>query len=169
MRRPQDMRRQPRSRPSPSVSGADELRGAVDILHREGGVERSERDMFGGLWNLPKSRSPTSMVHRTKMRSDRRRTAARGSGARGPRVALYADAAVARESRQHRRRAARQGPLARLRRRGRRGQQTPRRGPRARTLVHSRIRRRCATSCRRFCGARCIRPSSSTNMASCRG
>jgi Mg2+/Co2+ transporter CorB len=52
-----------------SVSGADELRGAVDILHREGGVERSERDMFGGLLELGEIPVSDVMVHRTKMRS----------------------------------------------------------------------------------------------------
>ena len=34
------------------VSGHEELMGAVDILHREGEVERDERDMFGGLLEL---------------------------------------------------------------------------------------------------------------------
>ena len=33
--------------------------GAVDILHREGDVERDERDMFGGLLELRRFRSRT--------------------------------------------------------------------------------------------------------------
>jgi Mg2+/Co2+ transporter CorB len=52
-----------------SVSGHDELRGAVDILHSEGGVARDERDMFGGLLELSEVTVSDIMVHRTKMRS----------------------------------------------------------------------------------------------------
>jgi Mg2+/Co2+ transporter CorB len=51
------------------LSGPEELRGAVDILHREGGVERSERDMFGGLLELGELEVSDVMIHRTKMRS----------------------------------------------------------------------------------------------------
>ena len=51
------------------VSGHDELRGAVDILHREGGVARDERDMFGGLLELSEIPVSDIMVHRTKMRT----------------------------------------------------------------------------------------------------
>ena len=50
------------------VSGHDELMGAVDILHREGEVERSERDMFGGLLELSEVPVSDVMVHRTKVR-----------------------------------------------------------------------------------------------------
>src|SRR5271165_1225226 len=50
------------------VSGHEELMGAVDILHREGEVERSERDMFGGLLELSEVPVADVMVHRTKMR-----------------------------------------------------------------------------------------------------
>jgi Mg2+/Co2+ transporter CorB len=52
----------------PSVSGHEELMGAVDILHREGEVERAERDMFGGLLELAEVPVSDVMVHRTKMR-----------------------------------------------------------------------------------------------------
>jgi Mg2+/Co2+ transporter CorB len=45
------------------------LRGAVDILHREGGVARDERDMFGGLLELSEVTVSDIMVHRTKMRT----------------------------------------------------------------------------------------------------
>jgi len=51
------------------VSGHDELRGAVDILHSEGGVARDERDMFGGLLELSEVTVSDIMVHRTKMRT----------------------------------------------------------------------------------------------------
>jgi Mg2+/Co2+ transporter CorB len=50
------------------VTGHEELMGAVDILHREGEVERSERDMFGGLLELSEVPVADVMVHRTKMR-----------------------------------------------------------------------------------------------------
>jgi Mg2+/Co2+ transporter CorB len=52
-----------------SVSGAEELRGAVDILHREGGVARDERDMFGGLLELSEIPVGDAMVHRMNMRT----------------------------------------------------------------------------------------------------
>src|SRR5208337_104266 len=52
----------------PGVTGHEELMGAVDILHREGGVEREERDMFGGLLELAEIPVSDVMVHRTKMR-----------------------------------------------------------------------------------------------------
>ena len=47
---------------------ATRLMGAVDILHRDGEVERSERDMFGGLLELSEVPVADVMVHRTKMR-----------------------------------------------------------------------------------------------------
>ena len=50
------------------VTGHEELMGAVDILHREGGVERDDRDMFGGLLELAEIPVSDVMVHRTKMR-----------------------------------------------------------------------------------------------------
>jgi Mg2+/Co2+ transporter CorB len=52
----------------PGVTGHEELMGAVDILHREGEVERAERDMFGGLLELAEVPVADIMVHRTKMR-----------------------------------------------------------------------------------------------------
>ena len=51
------------------LSGADELRGAVDILHREGEVARDQRDMFGGLLELEDVPVGDVMIHRTKMRT----------------------------------------------------------------------------------------------------
>ena len=49
------------------LSGHEELKSAVDILHREGGVGRSDRDMFGGLLDLRDLEVSDVMVHRTKM------------------------------------------------------------------------------------------------------
>jgi Mg2+/Co2+ transporter CorB len=51
------------------LSGHQELKGAVDLLHKEGGVERSDRDMFGGLLDLKELEVSDVMIHRTKMRT----------------------------------------------------------------------------------------------------
>jgi Mg2+/Co2+ transporter CorB len=51
------------------LSGAEELRGAVDLLHREGEVARDQRDMFGGLLELEDIPVGDVMIHRTKMRT----------------------------------------------------------------------------------------------------
>ena len=47
----------------------EELRSAVDLLHKEGSVERSHRDMFGGLLELNQLTVEDVMVHRTRMRA----------------------------------------------------------------------------------------------------
>lgn len=52
-----------------SVSGHTELKSAVDLMHKEGGVGRSDRDMFGGLLDLRDLAVFDVMIHRTKMRS----------------------------------------------------------------------------------------------------
>lgn len=51
------------------LSAHEELRGAVDLMHREGGVVKSDRDMLGGLLNLQELEVADVMVHRTKMRT----------------------------------------------------------------------------------------------------
>src|SRR5947208_2074139 len=45
----------------------ERLRGAVDLLHHEGGVEKHDRDMFGGLLDLRELQVSDVMVHRTEM------------------------------------------------------------------------------------------------------
>src|SRR6202040_1211021 len=55
------------SRRQSILSGHEELKSAVDILHQEGGVGRSDRDMFGGLLDLRDLEVSDVMVHRTKM------------------------------------------------------------------------------------------------------
>ena len=45
----------------------EELRGAVDLLHREGSVEKLDRDMLGGLLDLRDLDVSDVMVHRTEM------------------------------------------------------------------------------------------------------
>ena len=49
------------------LSPHDELRGAVDLLHREGGVEKHDRDMFSGLLDLRDLTVSDVMIHRTEM------------------------------------------------------------------------------------------------------
>ena len=49
------------------LSGHEELRGTVDLLHREGEVKKDDRDMFGGLLDLRELEVSDVMVHRTKM------------------------------------------------------------------------------------------------------
>ncbi|CAM5776978.1 membrane protein [Labrys miyagiensis] len=51
------------------LSAADELRGTVDLLHKEGSVEKTDRDMFGGLIDLQELTVGDIMVHRTHMLS----------------------------------------------------------------------------------------------------
>jgi Mg2+/Co2+ transporter CorB len=51
------------------LSPHEELRGAVDLLHREGGVEKHTRDMFSGLLDLRDLVVSDVMIHRTAMKS----------------------------------------------------------------------------------------------------
>jgi Mg2+/Co2+ transporter CorB len=52
----------------PILSARDELRGAVDLMHREGGVVKDDRDMLGGILDLKELEVSDVMIHRTKMR-----------------------------------------------------------------------------------------------------
>ncbi len=54
---------------TPILSAAEELRGQVNLLHKEGGVAKVERDMLGGLLDLEDLTVSEVMVHRTKMRT----------------------------------------------------------------------------------------------------
>ncbi len=49
------------------LSPREELRGAVDLLHRAGVVEKLDRDMMGGLLDLRELMVSDVMIHRTKM------------------------------------------------------------------------------------------------------
>lgn len=49
------------------VSGHEELRGTVAILHSEGGVVKGDRDMLGGVLDLQELEVSDVMVHRTRM------------------------------------------------------------------------------------------------------
>ena len=49
------------------LSPREELRGAVDLLHRAGVVEKLDRDMMGGVLDLRELTVSDVMVHRTKI------------------------------------------------------------------------------------------------------
>src|SRR5262249_32634536 len=49
------------------LSPHEELRGTVDLLHREGGVEKHDRDMLSGLLDLRVLTVSDVMIHRTEM------------------------------------------------------------------------------------------------------
>jgi Mg2+/Co2+ transporter CorB len=49
------------------LSPREELRGAVDLMHRAGVVEKTDRDMMGGLLDLRELTVADVMVHRTNM------------------------------------------------------------------------------------------------------
>jgi Mg2+/Co2+ transporter CorB len=49
------------------VPAHDEIRGAVDLHHKEGGVEREHRDMIGGILDLQDLAVSEVMIHRKNM------------------------------------------------------------------------------------------------------
>lgn len=49
------------------LSGRDELRGAVEVLHEEGSVDREDRERFGGLLDLQELDVSDVMIHRTNI------------------------------------------------------------------------------------------------------
>jgi Mg2+/Co2+ transporter CorB len=49
------------------LSPREELRGAVDLLHHAGVVEKTDRDMMGGVLDLRELVVSDVMIHRTKM------------------------------------------------------------------------------------------------------
>jgi len=51
------------------LSAHEELRGAIDLHHREGAVVKHDRDMLGGVLDLSELEVSDVMVHRTKLRS----------------------------------------------------------------------------------------------------
>jgi Mg2+/Co2+ transporter CorB len=51
----------------PILSPTERLRGAVDLLHHEGKVEKLDRDMLGGLLDLRELQVSDVMIHRTEM------------------------------------------------------------------------------------------------------
>ena len=51
----------------PILSAREELRGAVDLMHRDGSVEKHDRDMVGGVLDLRELEVSDVMIHRTEM------------------------------------------------------------------------------------------------------
>jgi Mg2+/Co2+ transporter CorB len=51
----------------PVLSAHEELRGAIDMHHQEGAVEREQRDMLGGILDLGELAVADVMVHRRNM------------------------------------------------------------------------------------------------------
>jgi Mg2+/Co2+ transporter CorB len=51
----------------PLLPGHERLRGAVDLLHREGSFEKQDRDMLGGLLDLRDLTVADVMIHRTEV------------------------------------------------------------------------------------------------------
>src|SRR5262252_1295750 len=51
----------------PLLPGHERLRGALDLLHREGSVEKQDRDMLSGLLNLRDLTVADVMIHRTEV------------------------------------------------------------------------------------------------------
>jgi Mg2+/Co2+ transporter CorB len=49
------------------LTGAEELRGTVDLMHKEGSFGKLDRDMVGGILDLKDLTVEDVMVHRTKM------------------------------------------------------------------------------------------------------
>jgi Mg2+/Co2+ transporter CorB len=49
------------------LSAHEELRGAIELHHKEGGVVKLDRDMLGGVLDLRELTVSDIMVHRTKM------------------------------------------------------------------------------------------------------
>ncbi|MBD8891630.1 HlyC/CorC family transporter [Roseibium litorale] len=50
-----------------ALSAHEELRGTVDLQHKEGGLVKAERDRIGGLLDLAELEVSDVMVHRTNM------------------------------------------------------------------------------------------------------
>jgi len=53
----------------PMLTAHEELRGAVDLLHREGAVIKADRDRLGGVLDLGELEVSDIMIHRTAMRA----------------------------------------------------------------------------------------------------
>jgi len=51
------------------LTAHEELRGAVEVLHREGSVVKADRDQLGGLLDLRELEVSDVMIHRTNMSS----------------------------------------------------------------------------------------------------
>jgi magnesium and cobalt exporter, CNNM family len=52
----------------PILSAHEEIRGAVNLLSKEGGVKKNDRDMIGGILDLQEMNVEDIMIHRKNMR-----------------------------------------------------------------------------------------------------
>ena len=57
------------SKENSMLSAHEEIRGAVDLLHREGSVVKADRDRLGGVLDLGELEVSDIMIHRTSMRA----------------------------------------------------------------------------------------------------
>ena len=90
------------------LSAHEEIRGAIELHHKEGGVVKLTRDMLGGVLDLRELTVSDIMVHRTKMDAiDAELPTEQIVDARPEKLA-YASAAMARRARGDHRRPARQ-------------------------------------------------------------
>ncbi len=71
------------------LSAHEEIRGAIELHHKEGGVVKLTRDMLGGVLDLRELTVSDIMVHRTKHGRDRRRAAGRQDRRRRPEELAY--------------------------------------------------------------------------------
>jgi Mg2+/Co2+ transporter CorB len=53
--------------PAPVLTAQEEIRGAIEVHHQEGAVEREHRDMLGGILDLAELQVADVMVHRKNM------------------------------------------------------------------------------------------------------
>jgi Mg2+/Co2+ transporter CorB len=51
------------------LTGHEEIRGTVEVLHKEGAFEKHDRDRVGGLLDLAELEVSDIMIHRTRMRT----------------------------------------------------------------------------------------------------
>jgi Mg2+/Co2+ transporter CorB len=82
----------------PILSPTERLRGAVDLLHHEGKVEKQDRDMFGGLLDLARVAGFRRDGPPHRNGDDQCRPAAGGTGARGAGDRIHSDSTVARQA-----------------------------------------------------------------------
>jgi Mg2+/Co2+ transporter CorB len=55
------------SEAEPVLTAHEEIRGAIDLHHEEGGVEREHRDMLGGILDLTELHVSDVMIHRKNL------------------------------------------------------------------------------------------------------
>ena len=92
------------------LSAHEEIRGAIELHHKEGGVVKLTRDMLGGVLDLRELTVSDIMVHRTKMDAIDAELPTEEIVDARPEKLAYPRAAMARRARGDHRRPARQDP-----------------------------------------------------------